>query len=393
MIYLDWAATALPDPLVIDAMASVAKKYYGNPSSPYMEGKRARCILHDARKQCAKILNCDDAQLVFTSGGTESNSMVMLTQLQSREPGSIMLSRLEHPSIGESVKFLESQGWNKLILQPDAQGIIKPEKLMTMLERHPDTRLVAIMKVNNEIGVIQPIDELADVIKEFNGKRKIHFHVDLVQAAGKIAINLGESQFDTASLSAHKFRGPRGIGLLYRRSLDFNSIISGGGQEFGIRPGTENVAGAIAMAMAMERHGQPCQTIQENGTWLIKQLADLPDVHLIPECRNSKTSFRSFVPGIIAIAIPPIPGEVLARVLEQSGFAVSTGSACRNNRKARASHSLASMGLPRDLAEGMIRISIGSTTSKTELESFIETLKTHIVAFGNQLKAPLKNPF
>ncbi len=378
MIYLDWAATALPDPVVIDTMAFAAKNYYGNPSSPHREGKRARSILHDARKCCAKILNCDDDQLIFTSGGTESNVMAMLSLLRSREPGSIMLSMLEHPSVGESAKFLESQGWNKITLKPDAQGIIKPEKLLTMLEKHPDTRLIAIMKVSNEIGVIQPIDELADVIKGFNGKRRIHFHVDLVQAAGKVPINLGESQFDTASLSAHKFRGPRGIGLLYRRSLNFNPIAHGGGQEFGIRPGTENVAGAMAMALAIERHGQPSQTIQENGTWLIKQLAALPDVRLIPGSRSFETSFRSFVPGIIAIAIPPLPGEVLARVLETSGFAVSAGSACRSNRKGVSSHPLTSMGLPRDLADGMIRISIGSTTPRMALRSFIEILKTHI---------------
>lgn len=375
MIYLDWAAAAPPAPEVIAAMAEAAEEYFGNPSAAHFEGKKARTALDGARARCARFLGCRDEQLIFTSGGTESNAIVFLSRLLIREPGTIILSGLEHPSVSEPIQMLQSRGWTVKVLHPGKDGIIQPEKLARMLEKYPDTRLVTVMGVSNEIGTIQPIDELTAAVKmaREGKKRPIHFHADLVQAAGKIPLNLASGGFDTAAFSAHKFRGPKGMGLLYHRSRHFEALIRGGGQEFGIRPGTENVAGAAAMALALERYGRASQGVRENGEWLLRRLLELPGARIIPENRHPDGN-QCYVPGIIAAAFPPMPGEVLTRILAESGYAVSTGSACRSNKKGKLPSSLISLDLPRNVAAGMIRISLGPDTMREELEGFIETL-------------------
>ncbi len=394
MTYLDWAATAPPDPDVIAAYASAAVEYYGNPSSPYPAGKAARGALEDARARCAAVLGCRSEQLAFTSGGTEANTIVLLSKLLLREPGTLVISGLEHPSIAETASILSSRGWKIKEISPGSDGRITTKKLSRTLEKNPDTRLVAVMGVNNETGAIQPLTELAASVRSFreehtNG-RPIHFHADLVQAAGKIPINLAELDIDTASFSAHKFRGPRGIGLLYHRNPKFEAFARGGGQEHGVRPGTENVAGAISMAMALEKHGRPSPLTAENGVWLLNELKNRPGLKektkIVPEARIvSPENSLHYVPGIIAVSFPPIPGEVLARVLAESGFAVSTGSACSNNKRGKLPKAMIAMEVPKAIATGMIRISTGAITKKEDLEIFLDALEVNIRILGDVL--------
>ncbi len=393
MTYLDWAATALPDPQVIEAYARAAVEYSGNPSSPYPAGKAARSALEDARARSAAVLGCRSEQLAFTSGGTEANAIVLLSKLLLREPGTLLVSGLEHPSVAETAAILGSQGWKLKEIPPDPDGRISSGKITKALEQNPDIRLVAVMGVNNETGAIQPLPELIAAVRSFqtektNG-RPIHFHADLVQAAGKIPVNLGKLDVDTASFSAHKFRGPRGIGLLYHRNPKFEAFIRGGGQEHGVRPGTENTAGAVAIALALELHGSPPPEVQENGAWLLKELITRPGLagkaKIVPEIRGQLTSAevaadasQNYAPGIIAVSFPPIPGEVLARVLAESGYSVSTGSACSNNKKGKLPKAMLAMKVPKTIATGMIRISIGGITTREELEEFLVVLERNI---------------
>ncbi|MCK5249854.1 MAG: aminotransferase class V-fold PLP-dependent enzyme, partial [Spirochaetaceae bacterium] len=223
--------------------------------------------------------------------------------------------------------------------------------------------------------------------------RPIHIHADLVQAVGKIPLNLAELDVDTASFSAHKFRGPRGVGLLYHRNPKFEVLIRGGGQEHGVRPGTENVAGALAMAMALEKHGRPSPHVAENGDWLLSELtgqAGLAEsARVVPEHRRRSAETRgNYAPGIIAVSFPPIPGEVLARVLSESGYVVSTRSACSHNKKGKLPKAMVAMGVPKDIATGMIRISIGHATTRDELKGFLEALKVNIGILGNAVSKP-----
>ena len=386
MTYLDWAATAPPDPEVIEAMAHAALEFSGNPSSPYPAGKAARSALEDGRTRSARVLGCLPEQLAFTSGGSEANAIVLLSKLLLREPGTILISAIEHPSLAETASILTTQGWKIKEITPEQDGRITGKRLSRTLEKNPDTRLLAVMGVNNETGAIQPLKELAACLRNFQKEntrgRPIHFHADLVQAAGKIPVNLKELDIDTASFSAHKFRGPRGIGLLYHRNPGFEAFIRGGGQEHGVRPGTENTPGAAALALALEKYGQPSLTVTENGAWLLKELREQPllaeRVKIIPENREQPDSAAYYAPGIIALSCPPIPGEVLSRVLADDGFSVSTGSACSNNKKGKLPKTLTAMKVPGNIAAGMIRISIGSTTSRKELESFIEALVENI---------------
>ena len=376
MIYLDWAATALPDPQIMEQMAKDAAQYSGNPSSPYPLGKMAKEALENARERCATILNCRPENLAFTSGGSESNSIALLSLLLRREPGTLLYSGVEHPSVADTARMLTHSGWKSIDLPPDTDGRIHPDKLENLLKKHPDTRMVSIMGVNNETGAIQPLKKLCKTVRSMEDGRPIHIHADLVQAAGKTAVDLGDLDVDTASFSAHKFRGPRGVGLFYHRNPKFESFLRGGGQEHGLRPGTENTAGALALTMALEKHGRPDRTLQETSERFISLLNKIENMTMVPAQRREHP--EHYVPNIVALSFPPVPGEVLARVLASDGFAVSTGSACSNNKKGKLPKSMVAMNVPAQTAAGMIRISFSSQTPFEDLEKLVAALKLHL---------------
>jgi cysteine desulfurase len=374
--YFDWAATALPsspgpNPVYRE---DPGESVFGNPSSLHQEGRKAREYLEKARSRCAGVLGVAEKDLYFTSGGTESNALVLHSFLLRQGKGQILSSAVEHPSVRENCAVLERLGRETGLIPAGPDGRVSEEGLAGALEKYPAPRLAAIMGVNNEVGSVNDMAALSAVLRR--RERPVHIHCDLVQAAGKIPLNLGAWDIDSASLSAHKLGGPRGIGLLYlRRPL--SPLYSGGGQERGIRPGTENTAGALALARCLEEHALPekqeaaFKAARERFRKLITGLKETGRCVLIPEDRGPEDP--RFSPWILQAAFPGIPGEVMVRALDQAGFAVSTGSACSSPEKERPV--LAAMGLDRKRSLEGIRISQGWSTGGGEIDLLLEALR------------------
>ncbi len=381
MIYLDWAATSPPKAAVLDEMTACAMKYYGNPSSLHEEGRRAAEKREEYRRRCALVLGCKPEELLLTSGGSESNNMVLSSLYQRRDKGRIIISGLEHPAVWEPAQLLKKQGWEVKSLNPDSRGFILPEKLKKLVNE--DTKMLLIMGVHNESGIIQPLKELAALLRE-TAKRPVHFHSDLVQQAGKIPLDLGTLDLDSASFSAHKFQGPRGVGLLYHKK-PLAGIYRGGGQEMGSRPGTENLAAFAGMTLALEEIPQILEKLPEASrrmNRLMEGIKALPQAKLLPKGRFENR--KRFSPWILNCAFPPLPGEVLVRVMDEAGFAISTGSACSSNKKSRT-RALEAMGIPYKTAFSSIRISQGEETTMDEIEAFLETLGKEVSKLSRNL--------
>ena len=373
--YFDWAATAVPDASLFDAAIP-----YGNPSSPHLEGRAARDALENARERCAAVLRVPPETLYFTSGGTESNCIPLYSFAARQGGGRIIASAGEHSSVAENLQTLERMGRLTGRIPIDSNGRVAPESLSKTLEKHGDTRFAAIMAVNNEIGAVNDMAALRDVLRRKSGP-PVHFHCDAVQAAGKIALDLGGWDIDSASISAHKLGGPRGIGLLYLR-LPLEVLYSGGGQEKNIRPGTENVSGALALAQCLENHGLPekidAELADARRRWkrLLGAFMGMDRCRLIPAGREPGD--RGFSPYIVQAAFKDIPGEVMTRALDDLGFAVSTGSACSSASPERPV--LAAMGVSDSLSLEGIRISQGWTTTDEEIDLLLAAI-TEVLSF------------
>ena len=383
MIYLDWAATTPPTPAILKEMTDCAAEYYGNPSSLHAEGRKAAARREEYRSRCAAVLGCEAKQIVFTSGGSESNNMITSSLYTRRDRGRIIISGIEHPAAWNPVQTLGKQGWEVKVVNPDPGGLIRPDKLAKLITE--DTKMVLIMGVHNETGVIQPLSELVKTVREAGTKRPIHFHSDLVQAAGKIPVNLEELDLDSASFSAHKLQGPRGNGLLYLKK-PLSGLYEGGGQEGGLRPGTENLAGIAGMTLAIE--SIPAALAREEDTRgrmkrLMEGVSALPGAVLLPEGRLEKD--EHFCSRILSCAFPPLPGEVMVRVLDEAGFCVSTGSACSSNKKSRT-RALEAMGVDAKTAFSSIRISQGPDTTDREIDAFLEALKAQTTIVGRAVR-------
>lgn len=372
-LYLDWAATSPIHPEVANVQKHVAETVFGNPSSIHAWGMEARDLLESCRQKCAKLLGAKEKQVIFTGGGSESNNLVFTSFLLKASPGHAIVPLFEHASVYEPSRMLERFGWEVTRVPAEKDGRIPPERIGEALKKN--TALVAIMLVNNETGAIQPVAEVVRMIRSREGERKpIHIHVDAVQAIGKIPVHFQELGADSLSVSAHKFRGPRGVGLLLvKRTL--SSVLTGGGQEFGVRPGTENVPGIAAMTRALELalEGMEENRIQaERGIiTLLSKMQKCKQCKVLPETRWSNST--GYSPYIISLAFPPIPGEVLVRVLNEHGFGVSTGSAC-SSRKKRDTRVLEASGVSASLAFSSIRISLGPTVTEEQIASFADVL-------------------
>jgi cysteine desulfurase len=373
--YFDWAATAIPcfPPAggeICHECGSTAP--YGNPSSRHSEGRIARKILEDARTHCAQVLGVKSETLYFTSGGTEANCIALYSNLL-RPSGRIVSSRAEHPSITENIDTLQRLGRLCGVLPVDSAGRVTGELLQKTIEKYGDVRFAAIMAINNETGVITDLASVRNVLDIHTGA-PVHFHCDMVQAVGKMPINLDNC--DSASLSAHKIGGPRGIGLLYLKK-PLEALYSGGGQEGKIRPGIENVAGAAALAACLEQtaNRQTIQAHYEEASKRIKRLitalSETGRCLLIPAERSSCEEL--FSPYIVQLGFTGIPGEVMVRAMDDRGFAVSTGSACSSTAPGRPA--LTAMGIDEQISRLGIRISQGWTTSDEEIESLIDAIK------------------
>jgi cysteine desulfurase len=363
--YFDWAATAIPDP---EAPASAP---FGNPSSPHDEGRRARAALEDARARCAAVLGVPAESLYFTSGGTESNCIAVHSSL-FRRGGRAIASDAEHSSVRENIAVLEQLGKPTGKIAVDEAGRVTPALLEKALRKYGDVRFAAVMAVNNETGAITDIPGLRDVMRNYGGA-PVHFHCDLAQGVGKIPLDLAGWDADSASLSAHKIGGPRGIGLLYLRK-PVEALCAGGGQERNIRPGTENTAGALALAYCLENHAALAETRYASALrrWkrFLSGLKNCGRCVCIPE--NREIDGDSFSPYIVQAAFDGVPGEVMVRALDDLGFAVSTGSACSSSSQERPV--LAAIGVGEKLSLEGIRISQGWSTTEDEIDALLEAI-------------------
>jgi len=372
--YLDWAATAPASPEALEAYLRAAREYPANPSSPHGDGISAHRALEDARTRLADTLGCRRGRLYFSSGGTESDSLVLLSLLRRTVPGSLVISSIEHPAVFEQAAVLERLGWRVRRVDPGPDGRVDPGKLADACSG--DTVLAAVMAVNNETGAIQPLEGIRRALDEAAGNgRRVRLHTDAVQAFGKIPFQPEALGADSAALSAHKIRGPRGVGALYLRT-PLESLTAGGGQEGGIRPGTENLPGILAFERAAgiataDLAGNFARA-RDLTDRLLACLGDIPDARPVPECRTLGDDRYS--PWILSLSLPGLPGQTAVRVLSDSGFAVATGSACSSSRRKR--RVLEAMGLPEELAFSAIRVSVGPTTTAAEIDAFAQTLRT-----------------
>ncbi len=356
--YFDWAATSPADEDILKQAVELTLKDWGNPSSSHEVGKAARSLLESARERAAKALGVPAATVYFTSGGTESDQIPLLAQLCKPAKGTVLISSIEHPAVREQALALKNCGWNVVQLPVDKNGIVTPEAVTGCLT--PDTTLVCIMAVNNETGSIQPIYEIADAITSWAaGKRKPKFHVDCVQAAGKIKLNLAHKGIDSAALSSHKICGPRGIGILYMKD-QIDVFLRGGGQEKGIRSGTENVLGAVAFSLALERYyNKEKPELVEASKKFVESLAGLKGCTIVPPGRLQNPEL--FSPYVVQAAFDHIPGNVMLRALDAKGFYISTGSACSSKKNKRPV--LEAMHITPQISENAVRFSFGPLTT------------------------------
>ena len=364
--YFDWAATSPADEDILKESLEETLKCWGNPSSTHTVGKEARQLFENARQRAAKALGLKPETIYFTSGGTESDQIPLLSVLAKPMKGTVLVSSIEHPAIREQAEALKNCGWQVIQIPADEDGIIRPEAVTSLLTS--DTVLVCIMAVNNETGVIQPIYEIADAIsKACEGKRRPKFHVDCVQAAGKITLNLAYKGIDSAALSSHKICGPRGIGILYMKDA-IEPFLRGGGQEKGIRSGTENVFGAVAFSKCLERYfNKENPADAERTKSFVEKLSALPGCTIVPPSRLTKPEL--FSPYVVQAAFSNIPGNVMLRALDSKGFSISTGSACSAKKNKRPV--LEAMHVDSKLRENAVRFSFGPHTTDNAVEELL----------------------
>ena len=367
-VYLDNSATTRVDDDVLKAMIPYFAESYGNASSIYKLGRDNRRVIEDAREKVAKILNCEPTEVYFTSGGSESDNMALkgIAHANRKKGNHIITSKIEHPAVLESCKQLEKEGFEVSYIGVDENGILNLEELKR--EIRPDTILISVMFVNNEIGTIQPIKEIGEIAKEHN----IYFHTDAVQAVGTLRIDVKELNIDSLSLSAHKFYGPKGIGALYvKRGIPFENLIIGGHQERSKRAGTENVASIVGLGVAIEKAYKDLDKHNEK----IKELRDYFFEEIekrIPYIKINGDRKRR-VPGNANISFRFIEGEGLLLNLDLKGICASSGSACTSG-SLDPSHVLLAIGLPHEIAHGSLRIAIGKYNTKEEIDYTIESL-------------------
>lgn len=383
MIYFDWAATALPDPVILDKVRDAEKEYFGNPSSIHAAGRKAKRILIQSREKLAEILKIEPEELIFTSGGTESNNIILFSLLsrslwKGTHKKKIIVSGIEHPSVYNPALSLRHMGFDVLFISPGPDGFIDPQKIKDALDPH--TVLVTCMLINNETGAIQPVADVGMVIREMEEKagQKILFHVDAVQGFGKIQFHPHSMNIDAASMSAHKIGGSKGSGALFvQKRVTHNFLYQGGDQEGKRRPGTENIAGSLSLALAADKAvsslGMNFPKAASLMDRLISGLSTLKGVVFIPESRIREKKDR-FSPYILKVSFPQIPGEVLVRMLEEEDILVSTGSACSSRKKKGKHRVLESMGVPEEVAESSIRISPGYSTTEQDIDALISAL-------------------
>ncbi len=373
-IYADNGATTKMSQRAIDAMIPYMAEFFGNPSSLYSIGQKAKEALDDARERVAKCLGCTPAEITFTGGGSEAdNQAIVSAAMAGARKGKmhIISSAFEHHAVLHTLKKLAGEGYDVTLLDPGERGIVTAEQVKAAIT--PDTCLVTIMFANNEIGTIMPIKEIGAVCREAG----VTFHTDAVQAVGHIPVNVKEQNIDMLSLAAHKFHGPKGCGVLYvKKGLPIYNIIEGGAQERGKRGGTENVAAIMGLAAALEESCEnmqaDCEKLVPLRDRLIEGLSKIPYSILNGDAVNR-------LPGNVNYCFEGVEGESLLLLLDDKGICASSGSACTSG-SLDPSHVLLSIGRPHELAHGSLRLTIGADITEEEVDYIIKSV-TEVVAY------------
>ncbi|MBM7642437.1 cysteine desulfurase family protein [Streptococcus loxodontisalivarius] len=371
MIYFDNSATTIPYPEALRTYQEVASKIWGNPSSLHNLGSQSTRILEASRKQIAGLLGKDSKEIFFTSGGTESDNWAIkgVAFEKARYGKHIIVSDIEHPAVKESAKWLSSQGFDISYAPVDARGFVDLEALAALLR--PDTILVSIMAVNNEIGSVQPIQEISQLLAD---KPTITFHVDAVQAIGKIPTSLYlTDRVDLASFSGHKFHAVRGVGFLYKKAgKKIAPLLTGGGQESDLRSTTENVAAIAAMAKALrltlDKEEQSLVKIAKMKAIIHDELASHQDITIFSE------KGEDFAPNILTFGIKNVRGEVIVHAFEEHEIYISTTSAC-SSKAGKPAGTLISMGVSSKIAQTAVRISLDDDNDMGQVEQFLTIFK------------------
>lgn len=374
-IYLDNAATTKPYEEVANVVANTMLYTYGNPSSLHKKGMEAENMLKEATHFFARGLGAQPEEIIYTSGGTESNNTAIIGAVMAykRQGNKIITSAIEHPSVKEVFRYLEEQGFEVVTIGVDENGLIRLEELKEAID--DQTLLVSIMHVNNEIGTIQPIETIGALIKEKN--KETLFHVDAVQSFAKLPIHVKRAKIDFLSASAHKFHGPRGVGLLYKnKSVRMQSLVYGGGQQKNIRSGTENIPGIVgaykAAQMTIAHQEEMMAHMKACKQYLAETiLSEIPDTWL------NGPSVEESAPYILNIGFKDVRSEVLLHVLEEEGIYVSSGSACSTHKKEKGGV-LVAIGNQATQLDHAIRFSFSYETQIEDLKRVVEVLKKHI---------------
>lgn len=372
--YLDNAATTQALPEVCDLVVEVMGKDYGNPSSLHMKGVEGERFVRRASEQVAKTLRCKPKEIVFTSGGTESNNMALIgvAAANRRRGRHIITTCFEHPSVLEPLIYLEELGYEVTYLPVDREGHVKPEVLRDALRQ--DTILVSVMMVNNEVGSLLDVAALSETVKAYNPE--IVFHSDAIQAYGKMKIHPGKMGIDLLSASGHKIHGPKGTGFLYKaEKVRMHPLIRGGGQQGGLRSGTENVPGIAGLGLAAESMERTLDErrahMYERKRQFIRRLEEVPGA-VVNAC--GPLSLEQTAPHILSVSFAGVRSEVLLHALEERQIYVSSGSACSSNHPG-ISGTLRAIGVPDDLLDATLRFSFSDFTKPEEIDHTIESLR------------------
>lgn len=376
-IYLDNAATTKMSDHAIQAMLPYMNDIFGNPSSLHSAGQRANEALTNARERIAHLLNAEPSEITFTSGGSEADNQALISAAQLGEKNGkkhIISTAFEHHAVLHTLNKLQREGFEITLLPVPENGLIQPEQVAAALRS--DTCLVSVMYANNEIGTIQPIAEIGALCRE----RGVLFHTDAVQAVGHLKIDVQSQHIDMLSLSAHKFHGPKGVGVLYARNgISLTPLIEGGAQERHKRAGTENIPGIMGMAAAME---DACAHLEENTARvsalrnrLIQGLSEIPHSVLNGDAKNR-------LPGNVHFCFEGIEGESLLLFLNDKGICASSGSACTSG-SLDPSHVLLAIGRPHEIAHGSLRLSLSEETTESDIDITIQAVKDVVSRLRN----------
>lgn len=370
-VYFDNSATTMVTESVKDIVVRTMTEDFGNPSSMHMVGVNAEKYIKEAKENIAHILKVDTKEIYFTSGGTESNNMAILgaAQANKRRGNKIITTSVEHPSVLSPMKYLEEQGFDVVYLPVDHYGVASVNALKK--EMTEDTILVSIMYINNEVGAIQPVSEIGQYIKKINPQ--VVYHVDAIQAFGKMEIRPKKDNIDLLTVSGHKIHGPKGSGFVYiKKNTKINPIILGGGQQMGVRSGTENVPGIAGI-------GQASKDCYDNLEENVKKMITLKDylidkLEMLEDVTVNSMRETDGAPHIVSASFKGVRSEVLLHALEDKGIFISAGSACSSNKPA-VSSTLKAMGIDKELLESTVRFSFSKFNTIEEIDYAVEQLE------------------